>query len=175
MISTMQLKAAMPFAIEANIARFVQPINETFDRFSISTPMRQAVCLAQIAVESGSLRYVREIADGSAYEGRADLGNTAPGDGRRFAGRGLAQITGRGNYTRCGLALGLDLVAQPELLEQPLYAALCVGWFWETHNLNGAADARKFWMACRIWNGGTNGLDERIEHYCLARRALGIL
>lgn len=174
MISSTQLKAAMPFATDANIARFVQPINDTFDRFSISTPMRQAVFLAQIAVESGSLHYVREIADGSAYEGRADLGNTEPGDGRRFPGRGLGQITGRKNHMLCGIALGLDLLAQPELLEQPENAALSAGWYWSTHGLSGLADARKFGTACRVWNGGINGLDDRIEHYCYARKALGI-
>lgn len=174
MISSTQLAVAMPAATADNIARFVQPINDTFDRYSISTSMRQAVFLAQIAIESGSLRYVREIADGSAYEGRADLGNTEPGDGRRFPGRGLGQITGRRNYTVCGISLGLDLVAQPELLEQPEYAAQSAGWYWSTHGLNGIADAHKFGTACKVWNGGYNGLDERIEHFIYARKALGI-
>jgi putative chitinase len=173
-ISTTQLAIALPHATPERIALFVQPINDTFDRFGITTSMRQAVFLAQIAVESGSLRYVREIADGSAYEGRADLGNTEPGDGRRFPGRGLGQITGRRNYTVCGIALGLDLVAQPELLEQPEHAAQSAGWYWSTHGLSAVADARKFGTACKIWNGGWNGIDERVEHYIFARKALGI-
>lgn len=175
MISSLQLKAAMPFASDDNIARFIQPINDTFDEFSITTVQRQAVFLAQITVESGSLRYVREIADGSAYEGRADLGNTEPGDGRRFPGRGLGQITGRRNYTVCGLALGLDLVAQPEQLEQPGPAARSAGWYWRTHNLAAVADAGKFGTACKLWNGGWNGIDDRITAFLNARKALGIV
>lgn len=173
MISTTQLHAAMPHAAAGRIALFIQPINDTCDRFGIFTPIRQAFFLAQIAVESGSLRYVKEIASGEAYEGRLDLGNTELGDGRRFPGRGLGQITGRRNYTVCGIALGIDLVAQPELLEQPDYAALSAGWFWQTRGLSAMADKRRFGTACRIWNGGTNGLDERIEHYVYALRALG--
>jgi putative chitinase len=173
-ISSTQLAVAMPHATADNIARFIQPINNTFDRFGITTPLRQATFLAQIAVESGSLHYVREIADGSAYEGRADLGNTEPGDGRRFPGGGLGQITGRRNYTVCGIALGLDLVAQPELLEQPENAALSAGWYWSTHGLNAIADAHKFGTACKTWNGGWNGIDDRIDHFIYARKALGI-
>ena len=174
MISSTQLAVALPHATADRIALFIQPINDTFDHFSITTPLRQAVFLAQIAIESGSLRYVREIADGSAYEARADLGNTEPGDGRLFPGRGLGQITGRRNYTVCGIALGIDLVAKPELLEQPEYAALSAGWYWSTHGLSVIADARKFGTACKVWNGGYNGLDERIEHFIYARKALGI-
>lgn len=174
MISPTQLKAAMPFAAAERIALFIQPINETFDRFGITTPIRQACWLANVAVESGSLKYVREIASGEAYEGRRDLGNTEPGDGKRFPGRGLPQITGRSNYLACGIALGLDLVAHPELLEEPSPAALSGGWFWQSRNLNRHADADNFWSVCRAWNGGTNGLDERIRSYIKARSALGV-
>lgn len=174
MISTTQLRVAMPHASEDRIALFFKPINDTLERFGISTAQRQAVFLAQIAVESGSLKYVREIASGEAYEGRVDLGNTQPGDGKRFAGRGLPQITGRANYMACGVALGLDLVTSPELLERPDYAALSAGWFWQAKGLSGLADRGKFGTACKVWNGGYNGLDERIEHYIYARRALGI-
>src|SRR5688500_5004575 len=85
-------------------------INEAMREFGISTPLRQAAFVAQVCHESGSLRYAREIADGSAYEGRADLGNIKPGDGPRFRGRGLLQITGRANYVRCGAALNMDLL-----------------------------------------------------------------
>lgn len=174
MISSTQLRAVMPHASPDRIALFVQPINDTCEEYGISTPLRQAVFLAQITVESGSLHYVREIASGEAYEGRADLGNTEPGDGRRFAGRGLGQITGRRNYTVCGIALGIDLVAQPELLELPEYAARSAGWYWRTRNLNSAADADRFGTACKLWNGGYNGLDDRIVHWLKARKALGL-
>ena len=92
------LKKIMPFATDANIDKFLPHLNDTMATFEIDTPMRQAHFLAQIAHESGSLRYVREIASGEAYEGRQDLGNVMPGDGPRFKGRGLIQLTGRTNY-----------------------------------------------------------------------------
>lgn len=175
MISTTQLRAAMPHASPDRIALFIDPINRTLDEFQVSTPQRQAAWLANIAVESGSLQYVREIASGEAYEGRKDLGNTEPGDGKLFAGRGLPQITGRANYRACGEALGLDLLAHPEILEEPLNAARAGGWFWQSRRLNTHADAENFWTICKLWNGGTNGLDQRIKHYIYARRALGVM
>lgn len=174
MISSLQLKAAMPFASDDNIARFVQPLNDTFDEFGISTPNRQAAFLAQVCHESASLHYTQEIADGTAYEGRADLGNTQPGDGVRFKGRGLIQVTGRTNYAACGAVLGLDLIAHPEQLEQPGPAARSAGWFWQSKSLSGVADAGKFGTLCRLVNGGFNGLDDRITAYLNCRRALGI-
>lgn len=174
MISSTQLRTAMPFASADRIALFVQPLNDAMDEFTISTSARQAAFLAQVCHESGSLHYVQEIADGSAYEGRADLGNTQPGDGRRFKGRGLIQVTGRGNYAACGAALGLDLIASPEVLEQAGPAARSAGWFWMSKNLNGIADAGKFGTLCKLVNGGFNGLDERITAYLNCRKALGI-
>jgi putative chitinase len=183
-ISNAQFRVGMPYAAPDNIARFVQLLNDTCDEFGITTPQRQAVFLAQITVESGSLKYVRELADGSAYEPglpgqprnpTADhLGNTEPGDGRRFPGRGLGQITGRRNYNICGIALGVDLIAHPEKLEEPVLAARSAGWFWQTHGLSVPADGAKFWTCCKLWNGGTNGLDDRITAYVNWRKALGI-
>lgn len=119
MIKIEQLKKIIPYAgRRADV--FLVPINEAMNEFGINTPIRQAAFLAQIAHESGSLRYVREIASGEAYEGRVDLGNTEPGDGPRFRGRGLIQITGRSNYHDCSVALyGAEapLLLHPELLE----------------------------------------------------------
>lgn len=100
--------------------------------------------------------------------GLKKLGNTQPGDGFRFIGRGLKQLTGRDNYTRCGKALTLDLVNQPELLEQPPAAALSAGWFWGTNNLNDLADAGNFELLTRKVNGGTLGLSERLALYNVA-------
>jgi putative chitinase len=155
---------------------YADPLTLTFSEFDISTPQRQAAFLANIAHESGSLRYVLEIASGTAYEGRRDLGNSQPGDGVRFKGRGLPQITGRNNYLECGRALGLDLIAQPELLEQPLHAERSAGWFWKSKNLAKLADedTRKFATICRLWNGGFNGIDDRIDHWLRIRKVLGI-
>lgn len=164
----------MPYARPENVELFAEPLTLTMGEFEIDTPKRQAAFLANIAHESGSLRYVEEIASGDAYEGRKDLGNTEPGDGRRFKGRGLPQITGRDNYRACGKALGLDLIANPELLEQPLPAARSAGWFWKTKNLAVLADADKFGSLCRNWNGGYNGLDDRIQHWLRIRKVLGL-
>jgi putative chitinase len=168
-----ELTTMMPHAA-SRASIYAEPLAITMSEFDISTPQRQAAFLANIAHESGSLRYVEEIASGDAYEGRKDLGNTQPGDGRRFKGRGLPQITGRDNYRACGAALGLDLLANPDLLEQPLPAARSAGWFWKTKNLAPLADADKFGSVCRLWNGGYNGLDDRIQHWLRIRRALGL-
>jgi putative chitinase len=168
-----ELTAMMPYAA-SRASTYAEPLTITMSEFDINTPQRQAAFLANIAHESGSLRYVEEIASGDAYEGRKDLGNTQPGDGRRFKGRGLPQITGRDNYRACGQALGLDLLSNPDLLEQPIPAARSAGWFWKTKNLAPLADADKFGSLCRIWNGGYNGIDDRIQHWLRIRRCLGL-
>lgn len=168
-----ELAAMMPHA-GPRAAVYAEPLTLTMGEFAINTPKRQAAFLANLAHESGSLRYVEEIASGDAYEGRQDLGNTEPGDGRRFKGRGLPQITGRDNYRACGEALGLDLIANPELLEEPLHAARSAGWFWQTKRLAPLADEDKFGSVCRLWNGGYNGLDDRLVHWLRIRRCLGI-
>jgi putative chitinase len=117
--------------------------------------------LAQVGHESGQLRYVLELASGKAYEGRADLGNTSPGDGVRYKGRGLIQITGKHNYVLCGLALDLPLLDTPELLEEPAYAAASAGWFWHNKNLNALADLDDLVKVTKRINGGTNGMLDR--------------
>lgn len=164
----------MPNASERAVTLFAEPLAIAMAEFAIDTPKRQAAFLANIAHESGSLHFVKEIASGAAYEGRLDLGNTEVGDGERFPGRGLGQVTGRGNYRVCGKVLGLDLIADPELLEQPLPAARSGGWFWKTNNLAPLADADKFGSLCRRWNGGFNGIDDRIIHWLRIRKVLGL-
>lgn len=168
-----ELVRMMPFA-GTRATLFAEPLTRTLAEFDITAPRRQAAFLANIAVESGSLKYVLEIAPGDTYEGRKDLGNTEPGDGRRFKGRGLPQITGRANYLACGQALGLDLIATPELLEVPLHAARSAGWFWQTRHLGPLADEDKFGSIVRLWNGGYNALDERIAHWLRIRRVLAL-
>ncbi len=168
-----ELAAMMPFGA-MRAANFAAALTQAMGQFEIDTPRRQAAFLANVAHESGSLKYTKEIADGSAYEGRRDLGNTSPGDGPRYRGRGLLQITGRANYRACGIALGVDLVQVPELLEQPGYAALSAGWFWQWKRLNQFADADRFGSLVRAINGGYTGLDDRIRHWLLARKVLGL-
>jgi putative chitinase len=176
MISLDQLRKIIPFAGRHG-AVFIDPLNAAMDEFGIDTPARQSAFLAQVAHESGSLRYVRELASGDAYDtGRlaARLGNTpdADGDGQRYKGRGLIQITGTDNYRACGLALGLDLLAHPELLEQPVPACRSAAWFWGSRGLNALADAGDFERITRKINGGLNGQADRLAFYQRATEVL---
>lgn len=176
MVTLDQLRKIVPYA-GPRAGVFLGPLNDAMAEFEINTRLREAAFIAQIAHESGSFRYVRELASGAAYDtGRlaARLGNTpgADGDGERYKGRGLLQITGHDNYRDCGLALGLDLLAHPELLEQPVNAARSAGWFWHKHDLNCFADSGMFEAITRIINGGLNGIAEREEFYS---RALEVL
>ena len=171
-----QLLKIMPLA-RSRAAAFTEPLNLTMTEFGINTPARQASFLAQLAHESGQLVYVRELASGAAYDTGSlavRLGNTpeADGDGQRYRGRGLIQITGRSNYAACGKALGLDLLAQPALLEQTVNACRSAGWFWQSRGLNALADAGDQVAVTRKINGGTNGLAERLAYFKTAQRVL---
>ncbi len=119
--------------------------------------------IAQIVQESGQLVYVRKVRGAVRYEGRADLGSTVAGDGCKYRGGGLIHITGRANYAVCGEELGVDLIAQPELLAQPPHACLSVAWFWATKGLSTPADADKFEFITRRINGGLNGQPNRLR------------
>lgn len=165
------LLSIMPYAAK-RIDAFLEQLNDAMQEFEINTPARQAAFLAQVGHESGQLRYVRELADGKGYEGRKDLGNTESGDGPRFKGRGLIQITGRANYIACGKALALDLLTKPELLEDPESACRSAGWFWKTHGLNELADTGDFLRITKRINGGTNGLADRQALYGKAQEVL---
>jgi putative chitinase len=152
--------------------KYAVPITSTMEAYEIDSPPRQAAFLAQIGHETVRLSYVRELASGKDYEGRKDLGNTQSGDGVKFKGRGLIQITGRNNYLECGLALGLDLINNPMLLEAPYNAAKSAGWFWDKHNLNALADLNMFSQITKIINGGYNGLLDREALYDKAKSIL---
>ena len=141
MIGRAQLLEIMPYAKD-RVNLFLQPLNDAMKEYEIDNGLREAAFLAQIAHESGELHYVRELASGKAYEGRN--GNTHPGDGPKYKGRGLLQLTGRSNYDACGTSLGLDLLANPELLEVPENACRSAGWFWQTNGLNELADQQDF-------------------------------
>jgi putative chitinase len=172
MLTLAQLQAAMPFAGD-RAAIFLGPLNEAIEEFQIDTLVDRASFLAQVAHESGSLRYTREGHDGSDYEGRADLGNTEPGDGKRFPGRGLMQITGRTNTLRCLRALGRP-DTDTAYLETPIGAARSAGWYWRDRGLSEIAKVGNFGTLTKKINGGYNGLDDRIRHYITSRRAIGI-
>ena len=149
---------------KANI--FLNYINATMKEYNINTCKRKLHFLAQIRVESGEFAYLKEIADGSAYEGRKDLGNTRPGDGKRFKGRGLIQITGRKNYTAYGSYKGINFTdgSNNTKLEKKQYAVDSAGWYWSKHlniDLNNMADNDDLiYITYRI-NGGFNGFNDR--------------
>jgi putative chitinase len=162
----------------ARAGKWAAPLGAAMARYDIDTPLRQAAFIAQVGHESGRLVYVREIWNPATcpwqarYEGRADLGNLAEGDGYRFRGRGLIQITGRSNYEACGKALGEDFAARPELLEEPKWAALSAGWFWDSRKLNALADDGNFRAITLRINGGTNGIEDRLALYEAAKKVL---
>jgi putative chitinase len=171
-LSKEQLQSIYKEASLSRIEKFIEPLNIVLNEFEINTPQRIRMFLAQIGHESGQLRYVKELASGEAYEGRKDLGNTAPGDGVRYPGRGLIQITGKRNHALCGLALNLPLLETPDLLEQPLNAARSAGWFWNNNNLNSLCDLGLFKELTKRINGGYNGYADR---YKLYQRAFDVI
>jgi putative chitinase len=165
----------MPFASSKRIDVYLEPLNQVMDLYAINSIHRIAAFLAQLAHESGSLVYVKEIAAGTAYEGRKDLGNIHPGDGQKYKGRGLIQITGRGNYQALTDHFKVDFINNPTLLEQPLYATLSAGWFWDKMNLNALADQvteDSFKKITKKINGGLNGYDDRVSHWKRCKAAL---
>lgn len=168
LVTKEEIRAIMPHAREADIEKYLPALNRAMGEHEINTTQRKAAFLAQIAVESGELRYSEEIASGEAYEGRVGLGNTQPGDGKRFKGRGLIQLTGRANYRRIGKALGLDLENHPELAEQPENSARIAAHFFKARGLNEISDRGDIQLVSRRVNGGTNGMKERCEFYARA-------
>jgi len=166
-------------------AQWIQPLQAACDKYDIGTPIRVAAFLATVGVESGRLVYVKEIWGPTLaqqeYEGRADLGNTQPGDGERFMGRGLIQVTGRRNYLLCGMGINLDLLAHPELLEQRDNAAMSAAWYWHNRNLNALADDGNFIGLSSAVNLGNpnskaipNGYSERLALYGAGKKAVGL-
>lgn len=158
--------------------RFTEPLVGAMAEFDINTPARQAAFLAQIGHESGGLHWTTELWGPTEaqrrYEGRRDLGNTQPGDGFRFRGRGLIQTTGRDNYKRTGEALGIDLLSDADRLAEPVLAARSAGWFWKSKGLNELADKGDFLTITKRINGGYNGLSERQMLWSDAKDALGV-
>jgi putative chitinase len=183
-------------------AKWEEPLQATFDKYDINTPKRQSAFLGQCAHESGNFKtlqenlnysaeglmktwpsrfpnleyaanYARNAAKiaGKVYNGR--LGNTSEEEAAKYLGRGLIQLTGKENYERCGLAIGADLLSNPDLLLDPRYAAMSAGWFWNKKGLNELADQQEHGQITKRINGGTIGLDDRIAKTTKAAQALG--
>lgn len=175
-----RLRFIMPHA--RNLALFIDPLNLTVDRFLIEPPRQLPMWLGNLAHESGEFRYMEEIADGSAYDNRADLGNTRPEaiaaarahgttPGRFYKGHGPIQITGYDNHLECGIALGLDLVNNPRLLCEPEYGCLAAGWFWDVNGIGAFADANDFDGVCDKINFGRKTSREGDSNHFASRLA----
>jgi putative chitinase len=176
-ITLAELCAIMPYARKRAVT-FLDHLNAAMVEFEINNPLREAAFLAQVAHESGELRYVRELASGADYDvGRkaVALGNTPEddGDGERYKGRGLIQLTGVANYRECSAALFGDpdaLLDRPERLEDPEVACRSAAWFWNSRGLNALADKGDFLRITKLINGGTTHYKERVAYYERAKQ-----
>lgn len=170
-----KLGLVMPRAMPRRIDLYFEPLVAGMTRYGINTPLQIAHFIAQLAHESGSLLYAEELADGNAYNGRTDLGNVEPGDGPRFKGRGLIQLTGRNNYREYSQFTGIDYVSAPERIASDPMACVDVAcWFWKSHGIGALAEADDARAVTKRINGGYNGLDDRLEHLARAKALLGL-
>lgn len=183
-------------------AKWLEPLEESFEKYEINTPQRQACFIGQCAHESGNFRTLqenlnysaeglmktwpsrfptKEIADQYARQPakiagkvyNGRLGNTSEEEASKYLGRGLIQLTGKENYEHCGSSLGVDLVGNPDWLLDPKYAALSAAWFWNKKGLNSLADASDIETMTKRINGGLIGLDDRKAKIAKALAVLG--
>jgi len=183
-------------------SKWLEPLENTFAKYEINTPQRQAAFIGQCAHESGNFKVLQEnlnySADGlmKTWPSRFStieianqyarqpakiagkvyngrLGNTSEEEAAKYLGRGLIQLTGRENYANCGFSIGADLLADPTLLLEPRYAALSAGWFWNKKGLNSLADSGDIETMTKRINGGLIGLDDRKAKIAKAEQVLG--
>jgi putative chitinase len=185
-------------------AKWLEPLENAFAKYDISTPQRQAAFIGQCAHESGNFKTLEEnlnykpealmrvwpsrfpdiatamkyahnpeMIANKVYGGRMGNGVEESGDGWKYHGRGLIQLTGKENYANCGSGIGVDLLSNPNLLNTPEYAALSAGWFWNKKGLNALADAGDFETMTKRINGGTLGLEDRKAKIAKALSVLG--
>jgi putative chitinase len=159
----------------AIVAAVGEVLPKTLDAYDISSRLRIAHFLAQTCHESAGFRTTEEFASGEAYEGRQDLGNVQPGDGPRFKGRGLIQLTGRANYRRYGEALALPLEDQPQLAADPATSLRIACEYWKRREINQACDDDDLIRVTRLINGGLNGIEQRRALTTKAKTALARL
>jgi putative chitinase len=170
-----KLSVVMPRAVPAKIDLYYEPLVAGMKKYDITSNLRMAHFIAQLAHETASFLYAEEIASGAAYEGRGDLGNTQPGDGQRFKGRGLIQLTGRANYAEYSKDSGVDYVAKPQLVATDPFVGVDVAcWYWNKRGISKFADQDDVKAVTRAINGGYNGLDDRIQYLVRAKGVLGI-
>ena len=183
-------------------SKWLQPLEDTFEKYDISTPQRQAAFIGQCAHESGNFKVLqenlnysaeglmktwpsrfptKEIADQYARQPakiagkvyNGRLGNSNEEEAAKYLGRGLIQLTGKENYGNCGSGIGVDLLSDPDLLGTPEYAALSAGWFWNKKGLNSLADSGDIETMTKRINGGLIGLDDRKAKIAKAEQVLG--
>jgi putative chitinase len=138
----------------------------------LSSKLRLCHFLAQVCEESDGLHTTVEYGSGIHYEGRHDLGNTHHGDGTKYKGRGLIQLTGRTNYATYGYMLGQDLINHPELAAEFPAAAQTAALYWNIRHINPHADEDDIVRVTECVNGGTNGLAQRKRYLQLAKHVL---
>jgi putative chitinase len=178
MITKEILKQIAPTANTKVITDLEKYFDKWLSKSSINTQLRVCHFLAQCGHESDHFKTLEEYASGAAYEGRKDLGNTQPGDGKRFKGRGIIQLTGRANYTECSRDLGIDLVNNPEIGEDPEVSVRTAIWFWEKRNINRFADKDDVFGVSKTINGINrktglpNGYEDRKDKLARAKKAL---
>lgn len=157
-------------------AEIIEAIDDDFspilDKYEINTPLRIAHFVAQLAHESAGFRTTEEFASGAAYEGRLDLGNIVKGDGRRYKGRGLLQLTGRANYRRVGALIGADLENQPHLAADPILSLKIACEYWKDRKINPVCDRDDVVGVTKLVNGGRNGLKDRQTYLAKAKQVL---
>jgi putative chitinase len=172
MITKEILKKIAPGANEKIISDLEHYFDEYLQKYNINTYLRVCHFLAQCAHESANFRTLEEYATGAAYEGRKDLGNVNPGDGRRYKGRGIIQLTGRANYRTYGQRLGYPLEDQPLLAMDPKVSVQTACEYWNSKNLSEFADKDDLLTITKRINGGTNGLDDRKAKLALAKQVI---
>jgi putative chitinase len=174
------LAKIMPNLGAAKRGQYLPHLQRAMEEFQINTALRAAAFLAQIAHESGEFRWMEEIWGPTAAQRRyepvtkksQELGNTQPGDGKRFKGRGPIQLTGRSNYKTYGDILGVDLIADPPSAATPEVGFRTAGLYWKKNGLNELADKEFFKTITIRINGGTNGLEDRTRYYVRAKAVL---
>ena len=164
----------VPTANKELVSHLVPHFNTYFPQYDINTVNRISFFIGQCAEESASFRTLTEYASGAEYEGRKDLGNTHEGDGKRYKGRGIIQITGRFNYRKYGQILGLDLENNPELAKDPEVCVRVACEYWKSHSINKNADANDIVGATKKINGGTNGLSQRTAYIKKAQKIIKV-
>jgi putative chitinase len=172
MITKQMIKAIAPQSKDDIVDPLVKFLNIHMPTYEVNTYLRVCHFLAQAAHEAASFKTLEEYASGAAYEGRQDLGNVKKGDGVRYKGRGIFQLTGRDNYRRIGKLIGKDLENNPELAESPEISVLTALEYWKSRGLNLFADQDNVNMITRRINGGLNGFDDRKRYLAKAKSVI---